>query len=128
MLNCIVIQGRFTAEPELKHTQGGTAVCSCTLAVQRSRKDQSGQYPTDFVDVVFWGKTAEMVSKWLGKGDLALVKGRLESRKWEDRNGNKRISWEVQAESVDFCGGQNVKKPAQEVDDFIELPDSDVPF
>ena len=128
MLNCIVLQGRFTAEPELKHTQSGTVVCSCTLAVQRSRKDQSGQYPTDFVDVVFWGKTAEMVSKWLGKGDLALVKGRLESRKWEDRNGNKRISWEVQAESVDFCGGQNAKKSVQEVDDFMELPDSDVPF
>lgn len=128
MLNCIIVQGRFTAEPELKHTQSGTAVCSCTLAVQRSRKDQSGQYPTDFVGVVFWSKTAEMVSKWFSKGDLALVRGRLESRKWEDRDGNKRVSWEVQAESVDFCGGQNAKKPAQEVDDFMELPDSDVPF
>lgn len=138
MLNCIVIQGRLTADPELRHTQSNTAVCTATVAVQRSRKDQNGEYPADFIPCVFWGKTAEHVSVWFHKGDSAIVRGRMESRKWQDKNGNNRVSWEVQAESIDFCGGKTeTAKPRvnydaraeQEVDDFVDLPDdSDVPF
>ena len=110
MLNCIIIQGRFKADPELRYTQSNTAVCSATLAVQRSRKDQSGDYPVDWIDCVFWGKTSEHVKNWFHKGELAVVRGRLESRDWEDKNGNKRRSWEVQAESIDFCGKSDVQK------------------
>lgn len=125
MLNCIVIQGRMKADAELRHTPGSTAVSTITLAVNRSRKDQNGEYLTDWIDVVLWGKTAEHVSKWFHKGDQMIVRGRLESRDWEDRNGNKRRSWEVQAEAVEFCGSR--KKPA---DSFTELDDDDgdVPF
>lgn len=144
MLNCIIIQGRFKADPELRYTHSNTAVCNVTLAVQRSRKDQSGEYPTDWIDCVFFGKAAEHVKTWFGKGDLAIVRGRLESRDWEDKNGNKRRSWEVQAESIDFCGGKKDKAkpntapeaerytyPEKEPDgDFQDLPDddSDIPF
>ena len=132
MLNCIIIQGRFKADPELRYTHSNTAVCNVTLAVQRSRKDQSSEYPTDWIDCVFFGKTAEHVKTWFGKGDLAVVRGRLESRDWEDRNGNRRQSWEVQAESIDFCGGKKDKaKPAAEPEgDFISADDDDgdVPF
>ena len=137
MLNCIVIQGRFAEEPELRHTASNTAICSATLAVQRSRKDQNGEYPADFIPCVFWGKTAEHVSVWFHKGDSAIVRGRMESRKWQDKNGNNRVSWEVQAESIDFCGGKRDSgnnyapeydaRSAQEVDDFTELPDDDYP-
>ena len=128
MLNCIIIQGRFKGDPELRYTQSNTAVCSTTLAVQRSRKGQDGEYPTDWIDCVFWGKTAEHVNNWFHKGDMAVVRGRLESRDWEDKNGNKRRSWEVQAESIDFCGGgkKEEKKPNS---DFCEPDDDgDVPF
>lgn len=139
MLNCIVIQGRFTKSPELRYTASNTAVCNVALAVQRNRKDQNGEYPTDFVEVVFWGKLAEHVVRWFNQGDAALVRGRLESRDWQDKQGNKRRSWEVQAESVDFYGSKKeTKNPAyisydaravQEVGDFVQLPDDvDVPF
>lgn len=139
MLNCIIIQGRFKADPELRYTQSNTAVCSTTLAVQRSRKGQDGEYPTDWIDCVFWGKTAEHVKNWFHKGELAIVRGRLESRDWEDKNGNKRRSWEVQAESIDFCGGGKKEEKNQaekqsynepEAPEYMTLPDDDgdVPF
>ena len=94
MLNCIIIQGRLKDDVELRYTQSNTAVCSAVLAVQRSRKASNGEYPVDWIDVVFWGKTAEHVHQWFHKGDMAVVRGRLESRDWEDRNGNRRRSWE----------------------------------
>ena len=109
MLNCIIIQGRLKDDVELRYTQSNTAVCSAVLAVQRSRKTPNGEYPVDWIDVVFWGKTAEHVHQWFHKGDMAVVRGRLESRDWEDRNGNRRRSWEVQAESIDFAGGTEME-------------------
>ena len=139
MLNCIILQGRLKAAPELRHTQTGTPVATATLAVSRNRKDHRGEYPTDWIELVFWSKTAEHASKWFGKGDMAVVRGRLESRKWQDKNGNNRVSWEVQAESIDFCGGKRDSgnnyspeydaRAVQEVDDFTDLPDDeDLPF
>ncbi len=132
MLNCIVIQGRFTKAPELRYTASNTAVCNVALAVQRNRKDQNGEYPADFVEVVFWGKLAEHVVRWFGQGDAALVRGRLESRDWQDKQGNKRRSWEVQAESLDFCGSKSTNSntaPQANQDTFTALPDdADVPF
>lgn len=129
MLNTIIIQGRFSADPELRYTQSNTAVCSAALAVQRSRKDQNGEYMTDFVPCVFWGKSAEHVTAWFHKGDMAIVRGRLESRKWQDKDGNNRTALEVQAESIDFCVGKRYDRPNPQ-SDFAELPDDelDVPF
>lgn len=131
MLNCIVVQGRFKDDMELRYTQSNTAVASGTLAVSRSRKGQDGTYPTDWIDVTFWGKTAEHAAQWFHKGDMAIVRGRLESRDWEDKHGNKRRSWEVQAESIDFCGGKRDKRPEDiSAEDFTELPwdDGDCPY
>ena len=131
MLNCIIIQGRFKDAPELRYTQSNTPVTSAVLAVQRGRKNQNDEYPVDWIDVVFWGKTAEHAARWFGKGDLAIVRGRLESRDWEDKNGSKRRSWEVQAESIDFCGGKKDKPARPEdipADDFEEIPDGNCPF
>lgn len=130
MLNCMIIQGRLKDAPELRYTKSNTAVASAVLAVQRSRKGQDGTYPTDWIDAVFWGKTAEHAAQWFGKGDMAIVRGRLESRDWEDKNGNKRRSWEVQAESIDFCGGKKEKSADIRAEDFTELSDDDgdVPF
>lgn len=103
MLNHIVLMGRLTRDPELRHTGSGVPVASLTIAVDRDFADkQSGQKETDFVDIVAWRNTAEFVSKYFAKGRMAVVSGRLQMRKWTDKDGNKRTSAEVLAENVYF--------------------------
>lgn len=103
MLNNIVIMGRLTRDPELRRTGSGTAVASFTLAVDRdfSGKD-GGEKEVDFIDCVAWRHTGEFVSKYFTKGRMAVVSGRLQIRPWTDKEGNKRRSAEVIAESVYF--------------------------
>ena len=103
MLNRIILMGRLTRDPELRHTQSGVSVASFTLAVDRDFKDRStGEKATDFIDIVAWRQTGEFVSKYLTKGRLAVVEGRLQLRDWTDRDGNKRRSAEVVADNVYF--------------------------
>ena len=99
MLNHIDVMGRLTRDPELRHTQSGTAVASFTLAVSRDFSDKD---KADFIDIVAWKSTAEFVSKYFSKGRTAVVSGRLQMRDWTDNDGNKRRSAEVIAESVYF--------------------------
>ena len=103
MLNKIILMGRLTRDPELRHTQSGVAVASFSLAVDRDFKDRStGEKSTDFIDVVAWRQTGEFVSKYFTKGRMAVVEGRLQMRDWTDRDGNKRRSAEVVADNVYF--------------------------
>lgn len=96
-MNSINLIGRMTADPELRRTQDGTAVCTFTLAVRRPRvKDTS-----DFIDCVAWRQSAEYLTQYGHKGDIVAVSGALQSRKWTDKNGNNRISWEVVADSTE---------------------------
>lgn len=103
MLNKIFIMGRLVRDPELRRTQSGTPVASFTLAVDRDFKDkQTGERATDFIDVVAWRSTGEFVSRYFSKGRMAVVEGRLQIRDWTDKDGNKRRSAEVVADSVYF--------------------------
>lgn len=103
MLNKIFIMGRLARDPELRHTQSGTAVASFTLAVDRDFKDKNtGEKVTDWIDVVAWRNTAEFVCKYFSKGRMAVVEGRLQIRDWNDRDGNKRRSAEVVADNIYF--------------------------
>ena len=102
MLNKIFIMGRLTRDPELRRTQSGTPVTSFSLAVDRDFKSQSGEKETDFIDVVAWRSTAEFVAKYFTKGRMAIVEGRLQTRDWTDKEGNKRVATEVVAENVYF--------------------------
>ena len=103
MLNHITIMGRLTRDPELRMTQSQTQVASFTLAVDRDFGGRDGsERQTDFIDCVAWRQTAEFVSKYFSKGRMAVVSGRLQSRKWETREGEKRTSWEVVADNVYF--------------------------
>ena len=121
MLNRIVLMGRLTRDPELRRTQNGTAVTSFSLAVDRDFKSQSGEKETDFIDVVAWRGTAELVCKYFTKGRMAVVSGRLQIRDWTDRDGGKRRSAEVIADSVYFgdskrdsggdLGGSSIETP-----------------
>ena len=103
MLNKTILMGRLTRDPEMRSTQSGTPVVSFTLAVDRDFSPKGEEKQTDFIDIVAWRGTAEFVSKWFRKGQLVAVAGRLQSRKWEDRDGNKRVSFEVVADEVHFA-------------------------
>lgn len=118
MLNKILVMGRLTRDPELRHTQNGTAVASCSLAVERNYTNSEGERETDFFDVVAWRNTAEFVSKHFTKGQLACVEGRLQRRQWEDKAGNKRYAFEVVADSVHFAGHNKSNEPAAMPYDF----------
>ena len=103
MLNRIIIMGRLARDPELRHTQTGTAVASFSLAVDRDFKDKAtGDRTTDFIDVVAWRQTGEFVSRYFTKGRMAVVEGRLQIRDWTDKDGGKRRSAEVVADNVYF--------------------------
>lgn len=102
MLNHISIMGRLTRDPELRKTQSGTSVTSFTVAVDRDYSDQSGDRQTDFIDCVSWRAGADFVAKYFRKGSMIVVDGRLQSRKWEDRDGNKRTNWEIIADHTYF--------------------------
>lgn len=130
-LNHIDIMGRLTKAPELRYTAQGTPVTSFTLAVDRDYQSSGNERQTDFIDCVAWRQTAEFVSKYFSKGSMAIVTGRLQIRDWEDKNGGKRRSAEVMADSVYFGeskkrgDGVNVEPPKleeMEEDDGDTLP------
>lgn len=130
-LNHIDIMGRLTRDPELRYTAQGTPVTSFTLAVDRDYQSGGNERQTDFIDCVAWRQTAEFVSKYFSKGSMAIVTGRLHIRDWEDKNGGKRRSAEVMADSVYFGeskkrgDGVNVEPPKleeMEEDDGGTLP------
>lgn len=134
MLNQIVIMGRLGKDPELRRTQSGVAVATFNVAVDRDFKDkQTGQRATDWIDCVAWRGTAEFVEKYFSKGSLAVVSGRLQMREWTDKDGNRRISAEVQVDSIYFGGskrdeGGSYAGEAQEPE-FDELDeDGELPF
>ena len=103
MLNHITIMGRLVRDPELRRTGSGIAVASFTLAVDRDfgPKD-GGEKECDFIDCVAWRNTGEFVSKYFTKGRMAVVSGRLQIRKWQDKEGNNRRAAEVVADNVYF--------------------------
>lgn len=120
MLNHISIMGRMTKDPELRRTGTGTAVASFTLAVDR---DFSKEKETDFIDCVAWKNTAEFVSNHFSKGKMAIVAGRLQIRKWEDKNGNKRSTAEVVADNVYF--GDSKKDAGDKYESAMNQPTQD---
>ena len=101
MLNHIVIMGRLTRDPELRYTQSQLPVATFRVAVDRDF-GRGEEKQTDFIDCVAWRQTGEFVSKYFTKGRMIVVSGSLQSRKWQDRNGQNRISWEVIADNVYF--------------------------
>ena len=99
-MNVIRIVGRLTHDPDLRTTTTGKQVASFSVAVNKRFKPQDGSADADFFRVSAWGQTAEYVSNYLSKGRLVAVSGRIESRKFTDRDGNNRETWEVTADSV----------------------------
>ena len=143
MLNHITIMGRLVRDPELRHTGSGIAVASFTVAVDRDfSSKESGEKECDFIDCVAWRNTGEFVSKYFTKGRMIVVSGRLQIRKWQDKDGNNRYSAEVVADSCYFGDSKkdgnndssaptpagNYVPPVQPDDKEFALLDDDTPL
>lgn len=145
MLNCAAIMGRLVADPELRTTNTGVQVCSFTVAVDRSFVKAGEERQADFIDVVAWRTTADFVCKYFHRGSMIAVDGTIQTRNYEDKNGNKRKSTEIIANNVNFCGsksdgagdsravGAAAFQPATsfataDEGDFKDIPDEDLPF
>lgn len=144
MLNCVAIMGRLVADPELKTTGSGVSVCSFTIAVDRNFVKNGEERQTDFIDIVAWRNNAEFISRYFHRGSMIAIEGTLQSRNYEDKNGNKRKSTEVVVNNVSFCGsksesgtgtreGSPMYQPAPsfataDEGDFKEIPEDDLPF
>lgn len=140
MINNVVLMGRLTADPELKTTPNGTSVTSFSVAVERSYAPKGQERETDFINIVAWRHTADFICRYFSKGAMIAIEGSIQTRKYQDKNGNNRVSVEVVANQVSFCGSKNEgnasRPPATQdsldVDtdgDFEDLPDDDdLPF
>ena len=106
MLNCAVIMGRLTADPELRTTSSGISVTSFTVAVDRSYVRAGEERQADFINVVAWRQTADFVTRYFRKGSMIAVQGSIQTRSYEDRNGNNRTAVEIIADNVSFCGSK----------------------
>lgn len=133
MLNHINIMGRLTKDPELRRTGSGTAVASFTLAVDRDRAQEGHERETDFIECVAWKGTAEFIQKYFRRGQMAVVSGRLQIRGWQDKDGNKRRTAEVVADSVYFGEAkkdsqQDNRQAAQDDYPVLTGNDGELPF
>ncbi len=130
MLNKSVIMGRICNELELKTTGTGTEVLSFTIACERDFKDKTGEKPTDFIDVVAFKNTAVFVNTYFAKGRMAIVEGKLQTRNWEDKNGNKRKAVEIIADNVYFADSKAKTETSETAVEFeeISIADRSLPF
>lgn len=142
-INKTILGGRLTADPELRQTNSGVSVCSFTVAVNR-KYSKDGQQEADFINCQAWRQTAEFVCKYFKKGSSICVAGAIQTRSWDDQNGQKRYATEIVADEVYFVDGKNdtqgagtseqgnyipdAYKPQQSAD-FEEIPgDEPLPF
>lgn len=106
-MNKVFLIGRLTRDPELRYTGSNTAVASFTVAVNRTFTNQNGEREADFINVVVWRKQAENVKNYLSQGSQVAIDGRIQTRSYDDKDGNKRYVTEVVADNVEFLGSKN---------------------
>lgn len=137
MLNNVVLMGRLTKTPEIRQTNSGTEVTSFTLAIDRGYAKPGEEKQTDFIDCTAWRGTAKFITSYFTKGQMIAVTGEIQTRNYEDKDGNKRKSTEVLVSNASFCGSKNENSnnnvssspavPTVEYGDFEEISD-DLPF
>lgn len=120
MFNLVVLSGRLTADPELKTTQNGVSVCSFKIAVERRYK-QGEERQADFINIVAWRGQAEFVSKFFSKGSMIGIEGSIQTRNYQDKDGNKRTAFEIVANNVQFIES----KRSQDATEGNSLPTSE---
>lgn len=134
-MNKAILIGRLTKDPEKRTTQQGTSVASFSIACQKRVKNAQGTYDADFIDCVAWRATADFISKYFKKGDRIGVMGSIQTRSYEDKDGNKRYATEVNVEEAEFVESKAQKAAptaedifGNELDDFMPAEDNDLPF
>lgn len=138
-VNKVILVGRLGKDPEVKYTQTGVPVARFTIATDESWKDQGGekQQRTEWHNIVAWRKLAEICGQYLNKGKLVYIEGRLQTRSWEDKEGNKRYTTEIQADNMVMLSARTdearqekgVAAAASSNSGFeAEITDDDVPF
>ena len=128
MINSAVIMGRLVADPELRQTGNGVSVTSFTVAVEKRFVKQGEERGADYIDVVAWRQTADFICKFFTKGSMIAIAGSIQTRNYEDKNGNKRKAVEIVADNASFCGSKSEQKPQQEDEYFIPADEADFPF
>jgi len=138
-VNRVILVGRLGRDPETRYTSGGQAVCNFTMATDESFKDKSGerQKRTEWHRIVVWGKLAEICQQYLKKGSLIFIEGRIQSRQWDDRDGNKRTTFEIVANTMKMLGPRAEAAPPEAAEHTAaeepaapspEITDEDIPF
>lgn len=122
MINNVVLTGRLTKEPELKFTQNGTAYMNFTLAVQRNYKTDAGQYESDFISCVAWKKTAEMISGYAHKGSMIGIEGSIQTRNYENQQGQKVYVTEINARQFHFMESKKSNQSNQQANNNQGYP------
>lgn len=135
MINKVILMGRLTRDPELRHTGSGTPVCNFTVAISNGYGEEQ---TTDFINCIAWNKSAEFVEKYFTKGRMIIVVGRIQTRTWEGQDGKKNYATEVVASEVSFGESkrnaeENNDVPSAGVPDdseggFLSVDDDDCPF
>ena len=128
MLNRIVLIGRLTKEVDLKYTANGKAVAGFTLACDRPFRNQNGEKEADFINIVVWGKPAELCAEYLSKGKMAAVDGRLQIRNYDNNEGQRVWVTEVVAESVRFLSPKETAPMPEGLGTDINFDDDQIPF
>ena len=132
-MNNVTLIGRLTKDPEIRYTAtNNTAVCQFTVAVDRRFKSEN-QPTADFIPIVAWRQTAEFVSKYFTKGSRIALVGQIQTRSWDDTEGQKHYVTEVIADNVEFCESKRQREPGEENDSapsyyLGDVDDSDIPF
>ncbi len=147
-MNKAILIGRLTKDPELRHTTGGRSVCQITVAITRTFTNQNGEREADFINVVTWDKQAENIAKYMTKGRLVAVEGRIQTRNYDDKDGKKVYVTEIIAQNVQFLESKGSstnnqievpaiestetvdmeKDPFESFGESITISDNDLPF
>lgn len=139
MVNRVILIGRLGRDPELRYTSSGTPVANFSLATDESWTDSNGQRQsrTEWHNIVAWSKLGEICNQYLRKGKLVFIEGRIQTREWDDRDGNKRRTTEIVASEMRMLGsrdeenGRTESKPSAESDNStmeVGITDDDIPF
>lgn len=133
-MNKVVLIGRFTKDPEVKQTPSNLSVCSFTIAVDRKYKDSNGARQTDFINIVAWRQLADIIGQYFHKGSKIGIVGSLQTRNYDDQNGNKRTVTEVVVEEIEFLDPkQKTESQTQALPEYDaraeqEVDESTLPF
>lgn len=127
-MNKVILMGNLCRDIDVRYTQGNNIMVGTTaIAVQKNAKNKDGKYDSDFISLIFWGKTCEFASKYFKKGSKALVEGRIQTRNYDDKDGKRVYVTEVVVENIEFCGSKNVDNSEKENSIFGNA-EEEIPF